>query len=139
MAKGGSRPRQKDGESKSGWFRRVFLENPAWLKGRSNAAVVSRWETEHPGQKFGSSEQNACNNVKSLLRKRRRKRGRKLAAAGTAAETPALKVSRANLEVLEERIDDCIGLARTLDRDGLDTVARLLRKARNEVVWKQGQ
>jgi hypothetical protein len=125
----------------SGWFRNVFTERPAWLKERSNADVIALWEDQHPGKKFGDRERNACNNIKSVLRKKLRKRGRKAAADGTPTATPAatVRVSRANLELLEERIDDCMSMARALDREGLDKVARLLRAARNEVVWRQGQ
>lgn len=139
MAKGGRPPKQSNGESLMGWFRKVFLENRQWLKGRSNAAVVKRWEEEHPGQVFGPRERNACNNVKSILRKRRRKHGRRDEAAETGPPVAAIKVSRASLELLEERIDDCMVLTRALDREGLKAVHKLLRQARNEVVWKQGQ
>ena len=128
-------------DSMSGWFRKIFQEHPSWLKGRSNAAVIAQWESDHPGKKFGPSERNACNNTKSILRKRLRKRGRKAADPDAApAVSKALpRILRTSLELLEERIDDCISLARTLDREGLDSVAKLLRRARNEVVWKQGQ
>ncbi len=138
MPRGKRGPKAADGESKSGWFRNVFTENPGWLKGRSNELVVARWEAEHSGRKFGPSERNACNNIKSILRKQLRKRGRK-AAVESGGAPPAVKISRANLEMLEERIDECMGLARSLDRDGLAPVWQTLRKARNEVVWKQGQ
>jgi hypothetical protein len=40
---------------------------------------------------------------------------------------------------LEEHIDDCLTVAKLLDREGLGHVIRLLRQARNEVVWKLGQ
>jgi hypothetical protein len=43
------------------------------------------------------------------------------------------------LELLEEQIDDCLILAKHLDREGLDSVIKLLRRARNEVDWKVGQ
>jgi hypothetical protein len=43
------------------------------------------------------------------------------------------------LQPLEEQIDDCLSLAKHLDREGLAHVIQLLRRARNEVVWKLGQ
>jgi hypothetical protein len=43
------------------------------------------------------------------------------------------------LEALEELIDDCLSLAKHLDREGLESIIKLLRRARNEVVWKMGQ
>ncbi len=139
MARGGRGSRRGNGESISGWFRKVFLEKPAWLKGRSNEDVIALWEAQHSGQKFGGRERNACNNIKSVLRKKLRKRGRKAAEDGTPVPAPTVRVSRANLELLEERIDECMSMARTLDREGLEKVAKLLRAARNEVVWRQGQ
>jgi DNA-binding MurR/RpiR family transcriptional regulator len=42
------------------------------------------------------------------------------------------------LEALEEQIDDCLTVAKHMDRDALDDVIRLLRNARNAVVWKLG-
>jgi hypothetical protein len=36
-------------------------------------------------------------------------------------------------------IDDCLTAAKKMDREGLDDVIRLLRNARNGVVWKLGQ
>ncbi len=137
MARGGRGSKQGDGESLSGWFRNVFHEKPEWLKERSNDDVIALWEEQHPGQKFGKRERNACNNIKSVLRKKLRKRARKAAANGEP--TPAVRIPRASLELLEERIDDCMGMARMLDKEGLDRVVRHLRAARNEVVWRQGQ
>src|SRR5262245_57643672 len=117
MAKRGRRPKG-NGESISGWFRQVFGQHPEWLKGRSNAAVIERWQQDHPGGTFGDRERNACNNIKSIMRKRLRKRGRKPAAAGAVpAVANAVRVSRGNLEMLEERIDECMGMARALDRE----------------------
>jgi hypothetical protein len=39
---------------------------------------------------------------------------------------------------IEEQIDDCLTAAKHMDREGLDDVIRLLRNARNAVVWKLG-
>jgi hypothetical protein len=60
-----------------------------------------------------------------------------LTAAGTMP-VPA-KRSSSRLEHLEEQIDECLTAARSLDREGQEHVIRLLRQARNEVVWKLGQ
>jgi hypothetical protein len=43
------------------------------------------------------------------------------------------------LPALEEQIDECLTLARGLDREGLADVIAILRRARNEVVWKMGE
>ena len=38
------------GETVSGYFRRVFGENPKWLTTRSNDEVLARWLKDHPGE-----------------------------------------------------------------------------------------
>ena len=81
-------------------------------------------------------------NVKSLLRKRGRTRGKRHdeereRATGVKA-APRTRVANA-LEELEEHIDDCLTVAKLVDREGLAHVIKLLRQARNEVVWKLGQ
>jgi hypothetical protein len=85
-------------------------------------------------------------NVKSVLRKKKRKKpGRKpgrppgaVAAVVAVAIEPA-RTSTKGFEQLEEQIDDCLTSARSLDREVLHNVIGLLRRARNEVVWKLGQ
>jgi hypothetical protein len=82
--------------------------------------------------------------VKSVLRKKRRKKpGRKpgqpvVAAFATVAAEPA-RISTKGFEKLEEQIDDCLTAARGLQNEALAGVVGLLRRARNEVVWKLGQ
>ena len=44
-----------------------------------------------------------------------------------------------DLDKLEYQIDECLVLAKVLDREGLESVISHLRTARNEVVWKMGQ
>jgi hypothetical protein len=130
-------------ETVSGYFRRIFEENPKLLQSRSNEDLLSRWLADHPGEKeVPLRVKQGLSNVKSVLRKRGRRRGRRTAASqdhtGEAAATPPRRPSR-GLEHLEEQIDECLTAAKLLDREGLDHVIRLLRQARNEVVWKLGQ
>ena len=54
-----------------------------------------------------------------------------------APSPPQLAVK--SLEALEERIDDCLMLARGLNREELAAVVALLRHARNKVVWQLGE
>jgi hypothetical protein len=141
-AKGGE-GQTNNGESVSAYFRKVFQESPKLLKTRSNDEVLRRWLKDHPGETAVPPQvRNSLMNVKSLLRKRGRKRARaqeeeRERATGVKA-APGTKVASA-LEELEEHIDDCLTVAKMMDRDGLDHVIRLLRQARNEVVWKLGQ
>jgi hypothetical protein len=39
----------KDAETTGAYFRRVFKQNRAWLKGCSNDEVLKRWLADHPG------------------------------------------------------------------------------------------
>jgi hypothetical protein len=50
---------------------------------------------------------------------------------------PARKAN--DLETLEEKIDDCLTMARALGGEGLDEVISHLRRARRLVVWQMGQ
>ena len=138
------------GETTSGYFRRVFKENPHLLVTRSNSELLSRWLTDHPGQK--EVPKNVHKNlakIKGVLRHKGRKKLAKpktveqngVAPVVQAVSTPLkpVKFASKGLEGLEEQIDDCLTVAKHMDRDGLDDVIRLLRNARNGVVWKLGQ
>jgi hypothetical protein len=133
--------RKKGGAtSKSSYWRGLFRANPGLLKIRDNSALRNRWEADHPGQTFDKSWNSALSNVKSLMRTKRRKGGRpkkEVTVDGGAAKLPA--VTHAALERLEISIDHCLAKARELETSGLDRAVKLLRAARNEVVWKSGQ
>jgi hypothetical protein len=143
---GGNGNARQGGDTVAGYFRRVFAENPKLLKGRSNEEVLRRWLADHPGHSdVPQSVKNSLSNIKSVLRRRRRKRqGAKAApeAGGAEAQQPqAAKraVSARSLETLEEQIDEVLTLAKGLDREGLSDVIHMLRRARNQVVWKLGE
>src|SRR5262249_8628912 len=85
-------------------------------------------------------------NVKSKLRKklgakrgRPRKDGQPAVERQPAQATPVRRPAARGLESLEAQIDDCLTLAREIDREGLEAVIDLLRKARYGVVVKQGR
>ena len=132
---------QPGGETVSGYFRRVFGENPKWLKTRSNDAVLARWLQDHPGEtQVPEKVRQNLSNVKSVLRKANRKKPGRPKKEGRPAEpTSAPRSAVRGLESLEEQIDECLTLAKNLDREGLSSVINLLRRARNEVVWKLGE
>src|SRR6266850_6317938 len=65
-------------ETVSGYFRRLFQENPKLLDGRSNEELLGRWLKDHPGEKEVPERiKNSLANVKSVLRTRERKTARK--------------------------------------------------------------
>jgi hypothetical protein len=130
------------------YFRPIFLANRKLLKTRSNKQLLAMWLNDHPGHKqVPDNVKTGLANLKSVLRKSlRKRRGRQAAAemeAGTSvavATKPLLSKTRADskLEQLEMQIDDCLSMAKLLDREGLDTIIKILRRARNAVVWKLG-
>ena len=140
------------GETTGSYFKRVFKENPSLLQSRSNDELLTRWLADHPGEKtVPKNIKKHMSNVKSILRQKTRKkkggRPKKLEEAAPAAmvasvavmQPKLVKIAPKGLEALEEGIDDCLTAAKTLDREGLDEVIRMLRKARNTVVWKLGE
>jgi hypothetical protein len=133
-------------ENISAYFRQVFAENPKWLNTRSNEAVLARWLEDHPGeQEVPERVKQNLSNVKSVLRRQKRKRGgrpRKESQTAEVTAAPAAEAPRKvvrGLDTLEEQIDECLSLAKVIDREGLSSVIVLLRRARNEVVWKMGE
>jgi hypothetical protein len=141
-------PAAPEGENVSGYFRARFKENPQLLKGKSNQELLQRWLADHPGEKeVPQRVKYILSNLKSVLRKKLRQKKEKSKQRPELAATVAPAVEATNmpnaalrgLETLEEQIDDCMSLARQLDREGLANVVQILRKARNAVVWQQGQ
>ena len=132
-------------ETLTGYFRRILKENPKLLNRRSNDELIGRWRADHPGRQVTSKVRAGLANAKSALRhKQRHRRGRNQAEppaqeAVTSHVLPKPAKPPHGLEKLEEQIDGCLSLARQMDRDGLAGVIGLLRRARNEVVWKLGQ
>jgi hypothetical protein len=136
------------GENTAGYFRRIFKENPKLLQGRSNEMILTRWLADHPDQtEVPQTIKNNLSNLKSIVRSKKRKKvARRAEEAQPDAPTsqPAVPVARkatgtTRLDVLELQIDECLILAKNLDREGLEIVINHLRRARNEVVWKIGQ
>ena len=137
---------QQAGGSVSGYFKAVFKENPGLLKSTSNEDIFARWLKDHPGEKeVPDRVKGILFNVKSKLRKQGAKKGKPrkdsqpTVEGQPAAAAPVRRPAARGLDSLEERIDDCLTLARSLDRDGLEAVIHLLRRARNVVVVQQGR
>jgi hypothetical protein len=147
LVKGQSMARTPLAGSVAGYFKAILKANPELLDGRSNDELLLRWLKDHPGDKvIPDNIKASLANVKSILRKRKRKKpGRKKATAFesspavTAAAQVAPKTSTGGFVQLEEQIDECLTSARSLSNERLANVIALLRKARNEVVWKLGE
>jgi hypothetical protein len=137
MAKRRGRKRK----SLSGYFKTVIQENPQWLDGvGTNKLILARFQADHPNKPITGKIRANLANVKSVLRRDKRKRGgvRVSPHLFAARSTPGFAGSK-SLAGLEEYIDECLTLAKNIDRDGLANVIRLLRDARNHVVWKMGR
>jgi hypothetical protein len=141
-------PNAAPGETVAGYFRKVFKENPTWLKERSNDKLLQKWLADHPGEKeVPPPVKKGMAKIKGILRSKKRRKVARVAEASQPAATPAAapaKVARvptggSKLEALELQIDECLIAARHLDREGLHDVIAMLRRARNAVVWKLGQ
>jgi hypothetical protein len=119
--------------STSAFFRKIFEERPDLLDSKSNDELRTLWLAAHPNQREVPKKviQN-LSNLKSVLRKKKRVKGRR---AGTAQ----VRIGGRGLEALEVQIDECLTMAKNLDRSGLEEVIHHLRRARNQVVWKQGE
>ena len=136
-------PAPDGGETISGYFRKIFAEHPKLLKGRSNEEVLKQWLTDHPGEtEIPRNVKQGLQNVKSVLRSRGRRTAKAHEARDAAANPRAAAVRKAplsKLEALEEHIDECMALAKIIDRDTLNDVIQHLRRARNLVVWQMGE
>jgi hypothetical protein len=131
---------QAEGETVAGYFRQVFKENPKLLKQRSNEELFRRWLADHPGHsEVPKQVRTGLQNIKSVLRSERKQKGARRKQESEApptavAQHPPRRASAKGLEQLEEHIDECLALAKHMDREGLGDVIALLRRARNEVV-----
>ncbi len=135
-------------ETTAGYFRRIFKENPSLLKERSNEVLLTRWLADHQNHKeVPQTIKNNLSNLKSVLRSKKRKKvALRAEEAKPYAPTsqPAMPVARkatgtTKLDDLELQIDECLILAKRVDREGLESVIHHLRLARNQVVSKIGQ
>src|SRR5262245_52820554 len=140
---------KRGGDSVGGWFRELYTKQPDLLKQGTNADVIALWEKAHAGQRMDERVKGIMANVKSQMRKkmglgklRGRRRRRKVAldgAAGGVMVAAKPRASRLSLEDLEGAIDDCMAMAKNINRERLVTVLQHLRKARNLVVYELGE
>ncbi len=128
-------------KSVSGYFRNLIGQKPQLLdEPHSNQELLGRWVKDHPTKELTDSIKANLSNLKSVMRaeKSGAKRGGKPSPRPAANKTISRLKEMEGMEKLEESIDDCLVLAKTMDRKGLDHVIEKLRTARNEVVCKIG-
>jgi hypothetical protein len=109
--------------------------------------AIARWLADHPGnEEVPAKVKTGLQNIKSVLRaKRGKKKAAKQGPATAQPQAPTAVSPQAprrlpakGMQQLEEQIDEVLGLARGLDREGLQDVIAILRRARNEVVRRGG-
>jgi hypothetical protein len=127
-------------------IRGYFEENPEWLDGPSNEALIARFEKDHPGEKWTKKHQQGAANEKTKLRKkmgkvRRRRKGGRRAAAPAASESQVMRVRTPMgvLEQVEALIDECVTLTVKQNNPALEGVVKHLRVARRGVAWAMGE
>jgi hypothetical protein len=135
-----ARKRGRKRKTTMGYFRKVFEENPQWLKEKSNDVVFARYRKDHnlpPDAVLQKKVRYSLANTKSVMKKKGRRAARALARAGRPSV--ARRPTEFTLEALELSIDRSLWMAHNLDPEGLHQIIRLLRSARNEVILKAGQ
>jgi hypothetical protein len=137
-----AKTRRRKGQSISGYFRPLLIENPALLERNDNAELIEQWKRDHPNdtaKRLRKVRQNLANLKSHLRRQARENPSLATKPALRAGDGPVVlggEVESPGLVNLENRIDDCMYLAWRIDRAGLDHVIYHLRRARNEVVAK---
>jgi hypothetical protein len=139
MAKTRTRKRKN---TTSAYFRRILTDKPEWLREKSNDLILDQYRRDkgkNPDAPISIKVRNILSNIKSVIRKELGMgayAGRK--ARALAKTTPSGGLTQ-RLEDLEEQIDECMVKAISISAEIMESVIRLLRKARREVVWKLGQ
>src|SRR5947207_2565186 len=133
-ATAGDNGQTSPGQSVAGYFRKIFEENPKLLKGKSNEELLRRWLQDHPGySEVPVNVKNGLSNIKSVMRSKKRKRGRPkkteqaMVLESATVQMPEAESADVALEHLEEQIDDVLMLAKGLKREDIEDVVGHLR------------
>lgn len=136
------------GESKdtniSGYWKNLLNEHPHLLKQRSNDELYSMWFADHPGETVISDAwKQGLSNVKTILRnkkglkKKNKQREQAPVESGNGSPAPARAPRKSgSLEAIEDLLDECLSLARTVDPLALEKVIQHLKLARRDIVIK---
>jgi hypothetical protein len=119
-------------------FKKYYAEHPEWLEGDGNAKAIAQFEEDHAGRKANAKVRQAMYNVKSALNKGEtgavRQGGKKAPPRQMAAAARRTARPSAPLSVLEAQIDECMFLARHIEKEQMQNVLANLHRARNAVV-----
>jgi hypothetical protein len=131
-------------ETTAGYFRKIFHDNPQLLNERSNKKLLKRWLADHPGVSVVPKSIKAnLANLKSVMRSKKRTkvaaRAQQKLSPGQEHKVATVPTGDTQMELLEHHIDECLILAKSIDRELLQSIISHLRQARNETVWKIGK
>ena|ERR1051326_7472945 len=129
--------KRKGKPSMLGIFKQYFQAHPEWLRTRSNDAVLAQFKADHPSTEVSTKIKQAMFNAKNWARKGKnvhRRRRRKVEAIQAAIKAPQRRPDA--LQLLENQVDECLAMARTIGRETISDVIDHLHRARNRLVIK---
>ena len=130
--------KRRKGPSLAGIIKQYFRDHPEWLAAVETSAVVAQFKKDHPNKEVNKKVMQAIYNTKSTMKKgatgAAKRKQTKVAANQAVVAAKKAGTLRAPLTMLEEQIDDCMILAKQIDRERLHNVLGHLRSARNTVV-----
>ncbi len=139
-----ARTSSSTGQSPFAYFRVKFRENPHLLEKKNNDEMFDMYRKDHglsEDDDIPKKVKDALANTKSQEKKKLREgggtttsgRGRGRGPGKPRATTGG---SPRGLEKLEEQIDECLHIVRSMGREDMDPIVQSLKQARNLVIWK---
>jgi len=128
---------KRKGPSLQGIFKQYFHDHPEWLRTRSNDEIIAQFSKDHPKIEADNRVKQAMFNAKNHMKKGGKgKRGRKRKVEMINAAIKAPKLGHGALQILENHVDDCLAMARTVGAESIREVIGHLHRARNMLVLK---
>jgi|HubBroStandDraft_4_1064222.scaffolds.fasta_scaffold704837_1 hypothetical protein len=128
---------KRNGPSLLGIFKQYFADNPEWLRTRDSEPVLAQFAKDHPKIKVDQRVKQSMFNAKNHMRKgTKAKHGRKRKVAEITAAMKTPHVGNSALQLLENSVDECLAMARTIGKESLREVVGHLHRARNLLVMK---
>lgn len=114
------------------YFKLLFTHNPDWLADKNNEAPLAQWVKDHPKEELTNNIKSSMSNIKSELRKGQgTSTPRK---SSPSRQAPVAKGNLKHLELLEEKLDDVLMLARQHDEAAFSNLIKHIKQARTSVV-----
>jgi len=128
---------KRKGPSLLGIFKQYFSDHPEWLRTRSNDDVMAQFSKDHPKIAADKRAKQAMFNAKNHMKKGKKGRlGRRQKVAEITAAMKEPQASNGALQILENHVDDCLAMARTIGHEAIRDIINHLHRARNMLVLK---